>query len=209
MKRILAFALATVMLLCFTACGMQDIAQTIGEQKNKAVERGTIDGNTFTSAYADLTFTKPDAWTYATDAELAETMDLGSETLDQTAFEKAAVTMTSVYDMMVTDYVTGNKLCIMYENLKLSGTANITNDEYFDEFDKQFIDRDGMKITTGERQTVKLGKNDYYRASYAIDYNGISLTDYVYIRKIENHMHIIIAALTVNQTAQSIEAMFS
>lgn len=209
MKKILSVLVVLALLVSFSACGMQDIATSIGEQKNKAVTHGVIEGDRFTSEYADLTFTKPSDWTYSSDDEIAELMNLSAEVLDQNAFEEAATTMVTVYDMMATNSVTGDNISVVYENLKLTSNASISEAAYFDAFEEQYTTQSAFEVTVGERAEVKLGKHTYTRAAFTTNYSGIQMRQYMYARKIDNHMHLIVITLMQDTAIETYEAMFS
>ena len=217
MKRIFVCLLAAVMLLSLTACsefvsgfesGMQDAAQSAGEELNKTVTRGVVSGDKYSSTYSGLAFTKPANWRYLTDAELSEAMSAGSEILDQDAFEQALATMACVYDMMVMDDTTGNNVIVSYENLELSNSTAITPEAYMAAVEQQLSAQTGFSITAGEKLTVTLSGNSYYRAEYTIVYSGITMRQFYYVRKLDKYMNGMIVTIVDGTDISAIEAMF-
>lgn len=74
-RKTAALALAVLMLLSavsLAACGSD-------KGTTKKYARGTVTGNVYHSDFAELTFTKPDDWTFATDEEIAKMLGVGLE----------------------------------------------------------------------------------------------------------------------------------
>lgn len=217
MKRWIACLLAAVMLLSLSACssfatglqeGMQDAVQNAGEELNKTVTRGIVSGDTYTSAYSGLSFTKSANWRFFTDAELSEAMNSGSDVLDQDSFEKALASMVSVYDMMAMDDTTGNNVIVSYENLELTGSTAITPEEYIDAVEQQLAGQTGFSATMGETKTVTLSGSDYCRAECTMVYSGITMSQFYYARKLDKYMNIVIVTVVDGMDISAIEAMF-
>lgn len=217
MKKWIVCLLAVVMLMNLTACseiisgvesGVQDAIQNAGQELNKSVTRGIVSGDTYTSAYSGITFTKPSGWRYLTEAELSETMNSGAEILDQESFEQALSSMASVYDMMVMDDTTGNNIIVSYENLTLSNSASITVEAYIAAVEQQLKAQSGFGLTPVDKTTVTLSGISYYRAGYTISYNGVEMSQYYYVRKLDKYMNGIIVTVVDGTPITTIEAMF-
>lgn len=218
MKKWIACLLAAVMLLSLTACsdfiagiesGMQDAAQNAGEELNKSVTRGVVSGDKYTSAYSGLSFTKNANWRFLTDKELSDAMNAGSEILDQDSFEQALATMATVYDMMVMDDTTGNNVIVSYENLELSNSTSITLEAYMNAVEKQLTAQSGISVTIGEKKTVTLSGNSYYRTECTMVYSGITMSQFYYVRKLDKYMNGIIITVVDGTDISAIEAMFN
>lgn len=217
MKKWIVCLLTAVMLLSLTACndllagfqaGMQDAAQNAGEELNKTVTRGVISDDKYTSAYSGLSFTKAARWRFMSDKELSDAMNAGSEILDQDSFEQALATVATVYDMMAMDETTGNNIIISYENLELSNSASITLEAYMDAVEKQLTAQSGFSVTIGEKKTVSLCGNSYYRTECTMVYNGITMSQFYYLRKLDKYMNGIIITVVDGTDISAIEAMF-
>lgn len=218
MKKWIVCLLAAVMLLSLTACsdfiagfesGMQDAAQNAGEELNKTVTRGVISDDKYTSAYSGLSFTKAARWRFMSDKELSDAMNAGSEILDQDSFEQALATVATVYDMMAMDETTGNNIIISYENLELSNSTSITLEAYMDAVEKQLTAQSGFSVTIGEKKTVSLCGNSYYRTECTMVYNGITMSQFYYLRKLDKYMNGIIITVVDGTDISTIEAMFT
>ena len=209
MQRIIAVILSLVMLFVLASCGLEKGLQSIASEQNKAITRGTIEGDTYSSEYAEITFTKPEAWTFSTDNEIAELMNASADVLDQSNFQKTVTSMISVYDMMVKDPATGANISVAYENLKLTNKTNISYDEYFEAFNKQYSNQTAFSVEIGKRFEKALGVQHYKACSYNLSYNDVDMKQYAYIRKIDNFMHIIMITTTEQTAIADIEAKFS
>ena len=218
MKKWIACLLAAVMLLSLTACsdfiagiesGMQDAAQNAGEELNKSVTPGVVSGDKYTSAYSGLSFTKNANWRFLTDKEHSDAMNAGSEILDQDSFEQALATMATVYDMMVMDDTTGNNVIVSYENLELSNSTSITLEAYMNAVEKQLTAQSGISVTIGEKKTVTLSGNSYYRTECTMVYSGITMSQFYYVRKLDKYMNGIIITVVDGTDISAIEAMFN
>lgn len=218
MKKWIVCLLVAVMLLSLTACsdfiagfesGMQDAAQNAGEELNKTVTRGVISDDKYTSAYSGLSFTKAARWRFMSDKELSDAMNAGSEILDQDSFEQALATVATVYDMMAMDETTGNNIIISYENLELSNSTSITLEAYMDAVEKQLTAQSGFSVTIGEKKTVSLCGNSYYRTECTMVYNGITMSQFYYLRKLDKYMNGIIITVVDGTDISTIEAMFT
>ena len=85
MKRIIATLLLLTLALTLTACAALSPAAP-----RKTFARGTWDGNTFVSEFAELTLTLPESgWTISTDEEIADQMGISRDLLDSTELEDA------------------------------------------------------------------------------------------------------------------------
>lgn len=200
MKKLTALLLAFVLILSFAACGSDGDTE-------KELARGVIDGDVYKSDYTGLQFTKPAEWVYSTDEEIAAAMNIGAEALgDQ--FAETLATLTTVYDMMVIDPTTGTNVSIAYENLTLSGAADMTNEEYLEAMKTQMAAVESMQIVFGEPGTVSLGDGEYLRVLCTTTLNEMSVEQVYYLRNIDGYMNFIIVTLAGDYDAAAVEAMF-
>lgn len=202
MRKTALVLLALVMVLGLAACG-----ESIAEQ-NAKIARGEINGNVYTSTYNGITFTKPDSWVYATDAEIAASVNLGAEALDQNNFEKTVSEAVSVYDMSVKDPTGGSNVMILYENLSLSN-PKITESEYLATLEKQLKEQTAIAYTIGQTATKTIGGKVYKSLEMTASYSGISMAQTYYVRKIDNFMVGIIITAIGDTTVDDITAMIS
>lgn len=202
MKKLLSIVLLITTLVSLVACG----------GSGKKLTRGTLDGNVYTNEYLGFTFTKPSGWIYATDEEIAETMNLGAELYLNDDFKKALDNSGSIYDMMVVDNSTGTNMSVGYENLARSFSTRITVEEYIDALEEQSKNLNGISIVfPDEYDTVTLGEKEYTRVICNVTSNGIKMQQIYYLVKVDKYMAF--AILTVTSSSKykmsDIEAMFN
>ena len=184
-------------------------ASDTSADENKKLARGTFNGDVYESAYSGLKFSKPESWVYYTDEEMAAVLNLGVEYLGD-KFAEAAETITSVYDMMVVDSLTGTNLSVGYENLNLSFLSNLTEKQYIEAVKAQFATITTMDVVfSDETETVSLSGNDYLRSICTVTSNGVTMTQIYYLRNIDGYMNFIIVTLVDGYEVADIEAMFN
>ena len=217
MKKWVALLMVTTLLLSCAACGsveagLDTVVDAVGEQLNKQITKGSIEGNIYSSEFSGLNFTKPDSWVFATDEEIAQTMSIGQEVLDDmTAYQEAVSKMATVYDMMVQDFETGCNISVVYENLTLSGSVGMTEEEYIEAVTTQLAAIEDMEYTFGETTTMVVLSGEVYRCfSTYVSVNGIQIQQNYYVRAMDNYMNSVIVTLVNGAlSAQDVEAMFS
>ncbi|MBQ8623538.1 MAG: hypothetical protein IJ424_04070 [Oscillospiraceae bacterium] len=205
MKRL--FALLVVFIVAFSMVGCADTAKDI---VNKTLTRGTFDGNVYTSEYVGIKFTKPDSWVFATEEEMNSLMDAGADVMDQSDYQKSLSEMLTVFDMMASDPETGNNINFVYENLKLSDSVDITEDEYIESFKTNLESIADISYTFGEVETVTLGGVEFIKLNCdAVYYQVVSMKQAVYLKKVGDYMVSITLTLVDGSDASNIEAYFS
>lgn len=204
------FAMVLMICLLGVMVGCSDKApDATPETEAKTVSRGTIEGNVYTSEFIGVSFTKPDLWVYSTDEEIAAAMQIGAELLDAENFAEQAEKMNNVYDMMVRDMLTGNNINIVFENLKASGSSNITEEQYIEVAKAQLKEQASMlNYVFGEAEKCKLGEQEFYRLPAEGGYSGVSFEQRIYIRKEGTYMIVITLTLFDGNDGSAYEAMF-
>ena len=205
MKKLLAMLLVIAALTSFAACDLLPF----GKEK---LSRGTIDGNAYVNEYVGFTFTKPSSWIYATDEEIAETMNIGIEQFADEDFKKSLDASGSLYDMMAVDKSTGANISFGNENLARTLSTRITIEEYVEALEEQTKNLSGMTVTfPDEYDTVTLGEKDYTRVICSVTANGIKMQQIYYIVKVDKYMAFAIATIPSGSKykVSDIEAMFS
>ncbi|MBQ8275716.1 MAG: hypothetical protein IJZ02_03730 [Clostridia bacterium] len=208
MKKITALILAILMAVSLLACNNDTSVDkgTDGAQQEAKLTRGTIAGNVYTTDYLGFSFEKPETWVYATDEEIAAALNLGVETFLDDNFKEALEKSGSIYDMMVTDTLTGANVIVGYERLAFS---NITEDQYFEAVKQQFQNIDGYTVDFPEEfETVTLGKNEFSKAVCVTTVYGSTITQVYYVRKVDQYMAFVITTIPTGYTVSDVEAMF-
>lgn len=203
MKRIFAIFLVFILALCTAGC--TSTAELKGKL-NARVTRGTIDGNTYTSEFTELTFTKPDHWRYLTDEELSSMLNISIESMDANVFEKSAMEYSNILDMRAINDATGQNVTIGYENLSLTVGRSVSEEEYL-EATTRYLETMG-DAKCGEPQIVQLCGYDYLKSTFAIEVDGNQITTVYYMRCIGDIMTIITVASPQGIIDKDIESMF-
>ncbi len=198
MKKVLALLLVTATLF-LTACGGGD----------NSYVKGTLDGDTFSTEFMNMSFTIPsDNWVFATDEEISAMMGITmDEILDVNEFEKNAIDMLNVYDMMAHDAATGSSIMLIHENLAMSGNDDLNVEEYLD------IVMEGIKSTQPD---VPYVFEDYYTETVAgveftvleASIEEIGLTQYYFSQKNGDFMSNFVISLFGDTTIEDILAQF-
>ena len=204
MKKLLSILLVVAMLMSFAACDLLPF----GKAK---LSRGTIQGNVYTNEYLGFTFTKPSSWVYATDEEIAETMNIGIEYFADDDLKKSLDASDSLYDMMAVDKSTGANISFGYENLARTLSTRISIEDYVDALEEQTKNLSGMKITfPDEYDTVTLGEKNYTRVVCSVTANSVKMQQIYYLIKVDKYMAFAIVTLPTSSKYKmaDIEAMF-
>ncbi len=203
MKKVLALLLALLAVAAFCSC---DPASVISSLKPS---RGAVANNVYTNESANLTFTKPDNMVFATDEEIAAMMDVAKDILNDgdKLFEIADLAV--IYEFMAKDLVSGNNISMIFENLVKTGSSQITEDQYLSVTKNQLKAQAGLTYTFGETSDIKLGEETFKKLSATATYNGITMEQAFYVRKMDKYM-LVITMTSVDGTPMStFEAMFS
>ena len=199
MKKIGALLLAIIMVLMLIACSGQKVE----------LSRGTIEGDVYTNESLGFEFTKPASWVYATDEEIADSLNVAVDSLLGDNFKEALENNPAVYDMMVVDINTRTNINVVYENLRKSFATNITEEQYVDALKRQLSGVSGMTVSfSDELEKVTLGEGDFTKCVCNTTLSGINMTQVYYLCKIDGYMVSVIVTITSGYTVADIEAMF-
>ncbi len=199
MKKIISVLLIIASLtLILCSCG-----------EDKRIARGTVTDNVYKNESLNITFTAPSGWTFYTDEQLAEMMHISVEMfMDEELFdaEKAASTI----DFMAIETATANNINLSVENLKHSGNSKMTVEEYLEKAKTQVNEQmEGIKYTFTDTGKATVSGDEYTTMKASCTFNGVTLTQYFYVRKVNYYMVTITATTNNGKSAASFEAMFS
>lgn len=130
-----AIFIFVILLAATLLSGCSELINAMSKDAPKTLTRGTVSGNVYTSEFANITFTAPEGWVYASDEEQAEMTELGMEVIGEESsdFNKLVMDIQTVNDMMVQNMTTGSNVSVMFENLAMSvGGTSLTEVEYLD-----------------------------------------------------------------------------
>ena len=116
------------------------------------------------SEFSGLSFVLPEGWVAASDEELAALLGIAEETMtDEEAWILEVARMTSVYDMMAMNPLTGDNVIIMYENIALTmGGLQISEADY-------------LELLKNQLQTMQ-DTSYQFDDMYETDFSGITYT---------------------------------
>lgn len=159
--------------------------------------RGTVEGNVYDNAYADITFTKSDAWTYLTDAELAQLIGIALEQLNaKNPFDG----VSSLFDMMAVDTQTNSNVSVSFEK------TTVTESAYLDLVKSQLSSRG---YVFGDKTEATLGGVDYTKMTATVTSNGVTMSQGLYVRSVDGLMCIVTITVVGEGDLATYEAMFS
>ena len=199
MKKILSLLLAIIMVMTLAACNKQSVEIT----------RGTIEGDVYKNETLGVEFTKPSSWVYATDEQIAASVNVAIDTLLGDNFKEALENNPAIYDMMVVDMLTGTNINVVYENLEKTFAKSLTIEQYVDALKQQVSNVSGMTVSfSDELEKVKLGESEFTKCVCDTTVSGINMTQVYYLCKIDGYMMSVIVTITSGYTVTDIEAMF-
>ncbi len=198
MKKIFSSLLVLLMLSALLlSCGTDD-----------GITRGTTTDTAYINESIGIRFTLPEGWQFYSEEMIAQIANISQEMLkDPNLFELTP----SVIDFMAIDAATGiDNINLAVENLKASGNAQKTEDEYISDFKTMIVEQmPDATYTFGETETAMLGTSQFKKLVAACNYGGVDMTQYLYIRKIGHHIIAISATTATGMSAAEFEAMFS
>ena len=172
-------------------------------------EPGETEDGQYVSSFADLTFTLPEGWSFATEAELESVMGAGSEVMfgdDLTAQQEYALSST-VYDTMA--YAAGGRpnIIVMFENMTryLGGTA-MSEDAYLESVGNGLTSVENMDYELLGVGSEMLGAYDY-RVLTAYEHT-MDIQQKYYVRRVEDYMLCICLTGDLSETGLELSACF-
>lgn len=200
MKRVLCILL---FLLCIIFSGCDSMMMF--NQPAKKLARGTVEGNVYKSEYAQLSFSPPEGWEYASDEEVAEIMGLTSDMLADSDLKlnQEMLKKRTIYDVMVQNTATGSNVIVMYENLALVvGGTKFTEEQYYESVKSQLDTAQVYRCVYSDITEESLCGNQYKSLCVEIpDYNAFQ---YFYIRKVDKYMLCVIISVFGDDDISSI-----
>lgn len=158
--------------------------------------RGTWSGNVYHSEFTDLSYTLPEGWIASTDEEIAAILGIASEAMsDEEAWMLEIAELTTIYDMLVMNYLTGENIIIMYENLELtSGGFDITEPFYIEILKSQLEAVANSSFVFEETYETEICGHTYTALATYEENSG--MVQYYYLRILDDYMVGIIVTVT-------------
>ncbi len=199
-KRLAAVITAVLCVFTLVACGNTT-------EQDKAFVCGTVNGNVYESKFAGLKMTAPEGWTYSSEEEILNMMNIATDEVlsDSKKKELELAKQKTIYDCMVTNAENGANVIIMYENMSATiGGSSYTPETYSEALGKQLSDAYTKK---GEEKKTFCGE-EYLCATWTVESQGVSVS--YLLRKVDDYMLAICFSYipSLGTTFESFEGMF-
>ena len=190
MKKILAFVLATLMLVSLASCA-------------GSVSRGSTTSDTYKNDGVGIKFTKPEGWEFLKDDVLAVEMNTGGLSFkDQLANGVA-------YDAVAKDSKTGNMAIISFVNLEKKYGKDLTVEEYGEEMKKQLKQVNPTStVALSDVEVVELDGEEFSRVVTGVTENKITTRRVTFLKNMNGVMFSAQLVLLDNTSIDDVEAMF-
>ncbi len=191
----------------------QESSSSESEAQEPAEEdiKGEWKGDVYTNRYLNLSFALPEGWTAASDEEMLEMMDLGSELMDNEAgLVSELLKVKVIYNMMAADNTTGNNIIVSMENLALTvGGTSIDEEAYAEAVAAQLQAVDNLHYTIGERSQVEIAGETFLKAPVTMEADGVTLQQAYYLRRVGKYMAILMVTDADNTGVDTLASYFS
>lgn len=203
-KAILSFIVAAAMILVFASCSLTETWQklVVGgmEDGTENFDMGIVEGDVYTSNFAEIKFTLPENWEFYDREELLALTGLDADG-DADELQKELIKKTTVYDMYALNPMNGFNVIVMFENIKVQGLNPDTfGEEDYAEALMKGLEEQEAGLTyekTGEENT-QLGGHEFLRLEFNATSSGVSLKQEYYIRKVGDFIMSIIVTGDIN-----------
>lgn len=201
-KIALIILLATSMLFVLTGCGEKKVENnsvTNDQQEEQKVEisMGNWNNNVYTNDFLGLKFNLPEGWTYSSDEEIAEMMNLGAELLndDQKAAAELAK-LTSVTYVVANNPNTGNNVTIMSEKPAME----VTTEYYINQLKTQLAAVESINYEIGNISKETVADREYDTLTVTANVSGIELTQKYFVYKMDEYFVCLLITTTNGDT---------
>lgn len=218
MKKIIAIILAVCILATagfFTTKYFIDKAEKEKEKENKpqigVLARGKIDGDVYDNIFADFTFTKPDKWKFATDADIASFIGYDEKKVDLVNLEQTLEELPLIYDTIAFgEFVYNSSMFVTYENTITSVGRELTYDEYIQLLKDKYAEITSEKYEITNIRDTYFGTNPFKRVTISItSLDGESTqVQYYYFKIIGKYVVGVLLNIPKGEKIETYEAMF-
>ncbi|MBQ3145077.1 MAG: hypothetical protein IJB90_00565 [Clostridia bacterium] len=197
-KIALMILLVASILFVLTGCGEEKKNpvvdnNTVTEEPKVEFSMGEWKDNTYENKFLGLKFNLPEGWTYSSDEEIAQMMNIGSELLnDDQKIAAELAKLTSVYYVVANDPSTGNNISIMSEKPLM----DITTEYYLDQLKTQLTAVESMSYEIGDTSKEKVAGREYDTLTVTAAISGIEVTQKYYVYKMDEYFVCVIATST-------------
>lgn len=207
-KKIFAAMAILILLLSATLTGCKDLGGS--SQPSESDIKGEWTDGVYANKFFNLKFTLPEGWNAASDEEILEIMNLGSELLDdKDNMIQEMLKQKQIYNMMAADPTTGVNVSVVMENLALTvGGTSYDAQEYADFTAEQLEAIEELNYTASDSKEVELAGETYVQLPMSVEISGISMEQAYYLRKLDKYMVCIIVTDTAGVGIDTLSAYF-
>jgi len=153
-------------------------------------EKGTLTATSFESSYLNLKFVLPEGFVMATDDEIKQSNSAGADLMDLDKDTYELAKLITVTEMMASSPTGASNVMVIEEKLQL---ANMTSEQYLDVTATTLKSVEAMKYEVeDDYKTVNIAGQDYLELTAKCDYNGVTIFQNYYSRKIDTRVVSII-----------------
>ena len=193
MKKLLKMMLLAIMLCAvtftITGCGndedtqnqeqqenVQENEQNNEESNNDNFSRGEWTDDHYNNEFAKITFNLPEGWIKATDEQIAEMMNIGTEMLNEDQQQLAELSeQTIVYGMAANNPNDNSNISVTLEKPILT----VTPEYYLTSVKQQLEALSSMDYTVGEQYDVEIGGESYLAVDAEVEGYGVCQSYFV------------------------------
>ena len=191
MKKMITLLLALAMVFSLAACG-----KSADTPKTAELHRGTVEGNTYTSDFLNVTLTLDDSWEIADDEAMAQLSGMVVDSFSDEDVKKQVENGSVIYDFyaMRSD---GASLNIAIQKLGLTNGALMTEDAFAEANLKQLPDvlaSSNITVTDIQKTTFSFAGTEHAALTLTGTVQNIPLYETMSVVKIGSYVALITTA---------------
>lgn len=205
-KIALIILLVASMLFVLTGCGKEENTATennavtneqpVEEQKTE-FSMGKWKDDTYENEFLGVKFNMPEGWTYSSDEEIAEMMNVGAELLNDDQKVAAEIAkLTSVYYMVANNPSTGDSVSILSEKPLMDVTAEY----YLNQLKTQLTSVESMSYEVKNISKEEVAGREYETLLVTATMSGIEVSQKYYVYKMDEYFVCIITTSLNGET---------
>lgn len=196
MKKIFSVLLLFSIVFTFSAC----------KKGSSTLERGTTEDSVYTSSFANLNFTAPDGWSFASDAELLSNTEHTAQALDSELLQDIYDEVGLAFDMSCYSPDMEKSVGVIFANTKHQEFKDYSSTE---DLLNAMLEQMTLDTSSVTKETVTLCGDTYLRlcAETQTNTGGIGYAT-LYGKSIDDTVVIIVAACTDTFTTTDCESCF-
>lgn len=210
-KGLLIFMLIGSMLFLLTGCGdkedskkedKEDVAEQKQEINAEETEKpefsmGEWNNNVYTNDFLGLKFNLPEGWSYSSDEEIAEMMNLGVELLNDDQKAAAEISkLSAVYYMVAQSPNKVSNVNILSEKQ----LTDITTEEYINAVKTQLLSVQSINYEVVGTSEGKIGNIQTNTVTLKANTSGVEIAQKYCVYKIDKYIVCIIATSANGET---------